>query len=388
MDFALSEEQKMFRAMFEDFSTKEIAPVAEELDHEETPPLNVLQKAARQGFLGATLPEEYLGASLDFVSYGLLVEALARDCMSVAVSLGTHVSLVAMSVLKHGSEAQKEAYLAPLAAGGDGGPGVRLGAFALTEPDAGSDTSRLRTRAVIDGDDYVIDGVKTWVANGEIAGLFVVFAEGPEGITAFLVPSDVTGLTVGYREPTLGLRNVPFNTLYLEGCRVPAASRLGEEGGGQEIAESAQNRMAVTLGAAALGVAEDSLEVAAQFASERVQFGVPIAEKQAIQNFIAESATEVEALRHLVYHAAWQLDQGVDAELEGSAVKTFGARVAADVTDRMIQVMGGYGYMEDYPMARKYRDARALGLIGGPTEVHNVRIAGHVLAEWDVGVTP
>lgn len=387
MDFAFSEEQKMFRAMFEDFSTNEIAPVAEEIDHEEAAPVDVLKKAARQGFLGATLPGVYFGADLDFVSYALLIEALARDCVSVAVALGTHISLVAMSILDHGSDVQRSELL-PLLASGES-----LGAFAMTEPDAGSDTTSLETQAVPDGDEYVVDGVKTWVANGEIANggmdtLFLVIAEAPGGITAFLVPAATPGLTVGYREPTLGLRSVPFNTLYLEGCRVPASSRLGGEGKGQDIAESARQRMAVTLGAAALGVTEDSLQVASQFATERVQFGVPIAEKQAIQNLIAESAAQIEALRYLVYHAAWQVDQGRDVGFEASVVKTFGARVATDVTDRMVQVMGGYGYMEDYPMARKYRDARALGIIGGPTEVHNVRIADHVFAGWDVEVTP
>ncbi|MGD9029891.1 MAG: acyl-CoA dehydrogenase family protein, partial [Anaerolineae bacterium] len=295
MEFTLSEEQQMFRAMFEDFSTNEIAPIAEEIDHEETPPLKVLQKAARQGFLGATLPEEYFGVGLDFVSYALLVEALARDCMSIAVMLGTHVSLVAMSILDHGDDAQKEAYLPLLAAGGDGRSDVRLGAFALTEPDAGSDTSVLQTQAVLDGEDYVVDGVKTWVANGEIASLFLVFAQALEGTAALLIPAESAGLTVGYREPTLGLRNVPFNTVYLEGCRVPTGNRLGSEGDGREIAERAQQRMAISLAAAGLGVTADSLEVAAQFATERVQFGVPIAEKQAIQNFVAESAVEMEA---------------------------------------------------------------------------------------------
>ncbi len=387
MDFALSEEQKMFRAMFEDFSTNEIAPVAEELDHEEKPPVAVLRKAARQGFLGATLPEEYLGADLDFVSYVLLIEALARDCVSVAVTLGTHIGLVAMSILDHGDDVQKKELL-PLLASGEA-----LGAFGMTEPDAGSDTTVLQTRAIQDGDDYVLDGVKTWVANGEFPEsgtdtLFLVFAETSDGVTAFLIPHDTPGLTVGYREPTLGLRSVPFRTIYLEACRVPGANRLGNEGQGQEIAERAQQRMAITLGAAGLGVAADSLDVAAQFATERIQFGVPIAEKQAIQNFIAESAAEIEALRYLVCHAAWQADQGNDLSLDASVVKVFAARVARSVTDRMVQVMGGYGYMEDYPMARKYRDARALSLAGGPTELHNVRIARDVFAQWDVDITP
>jgi alkylation response protein AidB-like acyl-CoA dehydrogenase len=308
--------------------------------------------------------------------------------MSIAVILGTHVSLVAMSILDHGSDDQKETHLPLLATGGDGRSDVRLGAFALTEPDAGSDTTALRTQAVLDGDNYVIDGVKTWVANGEIAGLLLVFAQAPEGVTAFVVPADTTGLTVGYREPTLGLRNVSFNTVYLEDCRVPVANRLGNEGDGREIAERAQQRMAITLGAAGLGVTADSLAVGVQFATERVQFGVPIAEKQAIQNYVAESAAEREALRYLTYHGAWQVDQDNDVGFDASVVKVFGARVARSVTNRMVQVMGGYGYMEDYPMARKYRDARALGIIGGPTELHHVRIAQEVFSERDVDIAP
>ncbi|MGD2103879.1 MAG: acyl-CoA dehydrogenase family protein [Anaerolineae bacterium] len=387
MEFALNEEQQMFRAMFRDFSENEIAPVAEELDHEETFPLTVLEKAARQGFLGATLPEEHMGAALDFLSYSLLIEALARDCMSIAVIMGTHVSLVEMSILNHGSDSQKETFL-PLLASGEA-----LGAFAMTEPDAGSDTATLQTRALPEGDEYVIDGVKTWVANAETASarmgtIFLVFAEAPGGVTAFLIPADADGLTVGYREPTLGLRNVPFNTIYLEECRVSFANRVGAEGQGRGIADQAEQRMAITLGAAGLGLVRDSVDVAAQFASERVQFGVPVAEKQAIQNYLAESATDMEALQYLVYHGAWQVDQGSDLSFDASVVKAFAARVARSVTDRMVQVMGGYGYMEDYPVARKYRDARALGLIGGPTELHNVRIAQQVFAGCDVDVTP
>jgi butyryl-CoA dehydrogenase len=382
MDFTFSEEQEMFRAMFRDFSTKEVAPKAEEIDHEEKPPLDVLRKAANQGFLGATLPEDYFGAELDYVSYALLIETLAGDCMSTAVTLATHVSLVAMSILEHGTDPQKEEWLPPMAAG------EVIGAFALTEPDAGSDVMALQTRATPDGDEVILDGVKTWVANGGVAGLFLVFAQGPEGIEAFLVPKDAAGLTVGYREPTLGLRSVTFNTLYLEGCRVGEANRLGEPGEGWAVAQRALDRMAVALAAAGLGVAEASVDVAAQFATERVQFGVPIAQKQAIQNYVAEALTEVEALRYLVYHAAWLADQGGDLSLDASVVKVFAARVARGVTNWMLQVLGGYGYMEDYPMARKYRDARALGIIGGPTELHQVHVARRIFAERDVETTP
>jgi len=293
-----------------------------------------------------------------------------------------------MSVLEHGTDAQKEAFLPLLASGGEGRTGVRMGGFALTEPDAGSDIRALRTRAVRDDGCYLIDGVKTWVANGEIAGLFLVFAEVEEGLSAFLIPADTPGLTVGYREPTLGLRNVPFNTIYLEGCRVPGAHLLGKEGDGQAIAERAQQRLAITLGAAGLGVSADSLDVALQFATERIQFGVPIAEKQAIQNYVAQSAVEMEALRYLTYHAAWLIDQGSDVRFDASVVKAFGAQVARNVTNRMVQVMGGYGYMEDYPMARKYRDARGLAIIGGPTELHHVRIAQELFSAWDVRIEP
>jgi len=288
MDFAFSEEQEMFRAMFRDFSAQEVAPQAEELDHEERPPLAALRKAAQQGFLGATLPEDYGGAALDSVSYALLIETLAGDCMSTAVTLATHVSLAAMSILEHGDDAQKEEWLPPMAAG------EKMGAFALTEPDAGSDTRLLQTRAThippshggTEGG-WVLDGVKTWVANGEIAGLFLVFAQGTEGIECYLVPRDTAGLTVGYREPTLGLRSVAFNTLYLEGCRIPQANRIGGPGGGEVVARRAQDWMAVALAAAGLGASENAIEAAARFAAERVQFGVPIAQKQAIQNYVA-----------------------------------------------------------------------------------------------------
>ena len=380
MDFTFSEEQEMFRTMFRDFSAKEIAPKAEEIDHEERLPPDMLRQAAQQGFLGATLPEEYFGAELDYVSYVLLIEALAQECMSFAVTLATHVSLAAMSILVHGTDAQKEEWLPPMA------DGEVIGAFALTEPDAGCDRAAIQTRATASGDEMILDGVKTWVANGGIAGLFLVFAQGPEGVEVFLLPKDTAGLTVGYREPTLGLRSVTFNTIYLEGCRVPLTNRLGQPGEGWTVAQRAQDRFAISLAAAGLGMAADSVNVAAQFASERVQFGVPVAQKQAIQNYVAESVIEVEALRYLVYHAAWLVDQGEDFSADAAVVKAFAARVARSVTDRMLQVMGGYGYMEDYPMARKYRDARTLGIIGGPTELHHIHIARKVFAGWDVEI--
>ena len=382
MDFTLSEEQRMFRTMFRDFATKEIAPQAEEMDHEEVLPPDILRKTAQQGFLGATLPEAYFGAELDGISYAMLLEELSRACMSVAVTLAAHVSLVAMSILEHGTDSQKDQWLKQMSAG------EVIGGLALTEPDAGSDKLALHTRAVPDGDDVVLDGVKTWVTNGGMAGLFLVFAQGPDGVDAYLVPQDTPGLSVGYREPTLGLRSAGFHTIYLEGCRIPQANRLGEPGGGAAIAQQAWDRMAIALAAIGLGVSADALDVAAQYSTERVQFGVAIAQKQAIQNFVAEALTEIEALRYLVYYTAWLAGQGGDFSFNASVVKVFGARIARSVTNSMVQVMGGYGYMEDYPMARKYRDARMLGVIGGPTEVHQFRIAERIYAGLDVEIAP
>lgn len=382
MDFALSEEQRMFRDMFRNFAAKEVAPRAEEIDHAETLPKEMLRKAADQGFLGATVPEDYYGAALDNVSYALLLENLATACASLAVTVAAHVSQVAMSILDFGTEAQKEEWL-PALAGGEA-----IGAFALSEPDAGSDMLALETRARYEGDEVVLDGIKTWVTNGELAGLFLVFARGPQGMDAYLVPRDTPGLTVGYREPMLGLRSAYFNTIYLESCRVPQNYRLGGPGEGAAIAERAVDRMAVALAAVGLGLAESSVDVAAQYSTERVQFGVPIGKKQAIQHYIANAYTETEALRYLVYRAAWLMDQGEDFSVDASVAKAFGARIARSVTNWMLQVLGGYGFMEDYPMARKYRDARVLGIIGGPTEVHAFRVARHILAQKDLEIVP
>lgn len=382
MDFALSDEQRMFRQMFVDFAANEIAPRAEEMDRAGELPGDLLQQAAQQGFLGATLPESYFGAELDQVSYVLLLEALSRESVSFAVGLATHVSLVAMSIMQHGNEAQRDEWLPRMA------EGEVVGAFALTEPEAGSDLQGVRTRITQDGDDAVLEGLKCWVANGSSAGLFLVFGRAAAGLETYLVPADASGLQVGSREPTLGLRSVAFNRLYLEGCRVPAANRLGNPGEGLAVIQRAQERMSVALAAAALGVAEGSMDVAAQFATERVQFGVPIAKKQAIQNYVAESFIETEALRNLVYRAAWSAEQGGDWTLEAAVAKAFGAGVARSVTNRMVQVMGGYGYMEDYPMARRYRDARMLALAGVTTELQLVRVAQHVFAQRGIEVAP
>jgi len=373
MDFALSAEQQMFRDLFRNFAEKEIAPVAEHTDREEALPAGLLRKAAAQGFLGATLPEQYGGAAMDYLSYVLLVEALGRHCLSTAAALGIHTMLSAMTILDGGREAVKAEYL-PRLAGGE------LGTFALTEPEAGSDPGALQTRAVLEGDHYVLNGVKAWVSNAGPAGVHVVLAlttpgQRHHGLSAFVVDAQTPGIFLGQREPTLGLRGMDIRTVYFEDCRVPATNLLGAVNHGWALVQRAFGRVRLSLAAAALGAAEGALDLGIKFAIERKQFGVPIGQKQAIQNYVADCAVEIEALRHLVHYTAWQADQGHDYESGASMAKYLGARVARDTANKMLQVHGGYGFSDEYAISRIYRDVRALRLLGGTDEIQRFAVA-------------
>jgi len=387
MDFSLSEEQRMFQKMFADFCQKEVAPQAQETDHEEKPPLEILRKAAMQGFLGAIVPEEYGGAALDTLSYCLLLEEVAKACMSTAMTISVHNSLATRTILRHGTEDQRRKYLEPMALG------EVIGAFALTEPGAGSDAAALQTSAVRDGDAYILNGNKIWVSNGAIAGLFIIFARtepdtGPKGISAFIVEKDAPGLKVGRREKTLGLRGLTCTPLYLTDCRVPAANLLGKEGEGFKIAMEALDFSRLGLSAVCLGGAEAALSEGVKFAVEHEQFGGPIALKQAIQNYVADAAAQVEALRHLVYYTAWLADQGRPYSYEAAVAKLFGSQVAFAVANKMLQVHGGYGYMKDYAIERMYRDFRALAIIEGTSEIQRFIIASHIFRDRGLKIRP
>ena len=387
MDFSLSEEQQMFRDLFDEFARKEVAKVAEHTDKAEEPPLDVLRKAAGQGFLGGPIPEAYGGAALDHVSCALLIEALARECLSTAAIVSLHAGAVAETILDHATDAQKERWLPALAAG------EALGALAATEPDAGSDLSRLSTRAMRDGDDFVLNGVKSWVGNASIAGLLlVVAATNPgangQGLSAFVVDAKAPGVKIGRREPTMGLRGLPVHTLYFDAVRVPAADRLGDDGQGLPIALRAANRLRLALAAAALGCAEGALELGKRFAVDRKQFGAPIATKQAIGNYFADSAAEIEALRWLVLRAAWLADQQRDNREAASMAKLVGAKVARDAANRMLQVHGGYGFSDEYAISKVYRDARALDLIGGTSQIQRIVLWQGVFEGTGVRITP
>ena len=387
MDFSLTEEQQMFQKMFRDFATKEVAPLAEETDHEEKPPLELLKKAAMQGFLGALIPEEYGGVGLDIVSYCMMLEELAKACASTAMTISVHNGLAAKTILDNGNEEQKGKYLEPMAMGD------KIGAFALTEPAAGSDVAALEATAIKDDDKYVLNGNKIWVSNGDIASVFVVFAKtnpeaGGKGISAFIVERGMPGFKVGYREKTLGLRGLTCSTLYFDDCQVPAENLLGQEGAGFKIAMKALDFARLSLSAVCLGGAQAALEVGVRFATEREQFGGPIALKQAIQNFIADTAAEIEALRYLVYHTAWLADQGEPYTQEASIAKLIGSQTAMQAANRMLQVHGGYGYMKEYPIERMYRDFRALEILEGTSEIQRFIIASHILREKGIKIKP
>lgn len=380
MDFTLTDDQKMFRDLFRDFATKEVAKVAKHIDEAEEPPIDLLKKAAAQGFLAATIPEELGGAALDPMSYALLIEETAKVCASTAITLALHNSLSVMPLILFGTADQKERWAPKFV--------ESIGAFALTEPDSGTDANHLSTRARKDGDHYIVNGVKTWVSNAGIASTLVFVAETDKQPVAFIVDAKTPGIKIGHREPTLGLRGVSINTVYFDQVIVPAADRLGAEGEGRHIAHLALAHMRLAIAALALGAAEGALALGRAFAIERRQFGVSIATKQAIGNYFADTEIEIEALRHMVEYTAWLVDQQKDYVQAALKTKTLGGKVARDAANRMLQVHGGYGFSDEYVISRIYRDVRALDIMGGTPQIGRVLIARDMFAEAGVKIKP
>ncbi len=380
MDFSLTEEQIMFRDLFRDFAQKEVAKVAKHVDEAEEPPLALLKKAAAQGFLAATIPEELAGAALDPLSYCLLVEEVAKECMSTAVTLAVHNSLINATLVKFGSDEQKDQWLPSLA--------ENLGSFAATEPDAGSDSARIATFARRTGDAYLLSGVKTWVSNAGLAKTLLVLAQTDGGPAVFIVDPETPGVKVGRREPTTGLRGMLINTVYFDFVEVAEADRLGKEGDGMIIAQTANTHLQLALASAALGLAQGAVALGRTFAIDRKQFGVSIATKQALGNYFADCEVEQEALRHMIEYAAWLAGEGKDYAPAALKAKIFGAKTARTAANLMLQVHGGYGFSDEYAISRLYRDAKALDFLGGTPQIGRVVIAQQVFADSGLAIKP
>ena len=378
MNFELSEEQLLIRGMVKEFAASEVAPIAAEIDRNHRFPEESIPKLAKLNLLGVPYPEEFGGAGADNVSYVLVIEELARVCASTAAIVSGHTSLATWPIFEFGTSAQKEKYVTNLASGS------MLGAFAITEPGAGTDAAAGKATAVVDGDEYVLNGSKIFITNGGYADVYIVtamtdLAAGTRGISAFIVEKDAPGFSVGEKEHKMGIKASSTTPLYFSDCRIPKDALLGKEGKGFNIAMATLDGGRIGIAAQALGIAQGAFDASIAYAKERVQFGKPLAALQAIQWMIADMATDIDAARLLVYRAAWKKDQGLPYGTAASMAKLFASETSTRVADRAIQIHGGYGYTESYPVERAYRDAKITELYEGTSEVQRLVIAGSLL---------
>lgn len=380
MDFRLTEEQEMLRKMIRDFAEEHVAPTAAERDEEEVFDRSIFKKMAELGLTGIPWSEKYGGAGADYVSYVLAVEELSRVDASIGVTLSAHVSLASWPLYKFGTEEQKQKFLRPLA------EGKKMGAYCLTEAGSGSDSAGMRTMAVKDGDDYILNGSKIFITNAGEAEIYIVFAVTDaamkhKGVTAFIVEKGMPGFSMGKKEKKLGIRSSPTMEVILEDVRVPKENMLGEEGQGFKIAMMTLDGGRNGIAAQALGIAQGAYEHALNYAKERNQFGKPIAALQAIQFKLADMATKIEASRLLTYQAAWLEDQGLPYGKASAMSKVFAGDTAMEVTTEAVQVFGGYGYTREYPVERMMRDAKITQIYEGTNEIQRVVISNYLLKE-------
>ena len=383
MDFSLNSEQKVLRDTVRQFMETEMRPVLRAYEREEKFPAAELRKLGELGCCGMLIPEEWGGAEMDTVSYAVMLEEVARVCASTAVTLSVTNSVVAVPVWKFGTEAQKKKYLRRLASG------EILGSFCLTEPQAGSDAAAIQTRAVRDGDFYVLNGTKSWVSSGGQTGIYIVFAKtdpsaGARGVTAFLVEPTFPGFRVARFEDKMGLHLSKSAELSLVDLRVPVENRIGEEGQGLKIAFEALDGGRVGIAAQSVGLAQAALEASVKYAKQRRAFGKTIGEFQAIQWMLADMQTEIEAARGLLYYAAWLRDQGaaVAASRRGAQAaraKLYASEMANRVCAKAVQIHGSQGYSRESDVERYYRDARVLTIYEGTSEIQRTVIARELL---------
>lgn len=377
MELTFTEEQLMMRNMVRDFAKTEIEPFIERMEQGEFP-REIIKKMGELGLMGITVPEKYGGSEMDFTSYVIAINELSKVSAVIGVILSVHTSVGTSPILYFGNEEQKNKYVPKLASG------ESLGAFCLTEPSAGSDAGALKTKAVLKGDHYVLNGSKVFITNGGEADINIVFAstdssKGSKGITAFIVEKDTPGFIVGKDEEKMGLHGSRTVQLTFEDMKIPVENRLGEEGEGFKIAMANLNTGRIGIATQALGIAEAALEAAVGYAKERVQFGKPIAANQGVGFKLADMATAVEAARLLVYRAASLREQGLPCGKEASMAKLFASKTAVDVAIEAVQVFGGYGYTEDYPVERYFRDAKITEIYEGTSEIQRIVIGKHVI---------
>jgi butyryl-CoA dehydrogenase len=378
MHFQLTEEQQLVKASVREFSEKYVEPVADAVDQEPRFPFENIKRIAEQEWLGIPYPEQYGGAGADFLTYILTIEELSRACATTGFIVEVNTSLACFPIYKFGTEEQKQKYLVPLC------KGEILGSFALTEPGAGTDVASATASAVLDGNEYVLNGTKMFISNAPVAGAFIVFAmtdksKGSKGLSAFIVPKDTPGINPGEPLNKMGIRGALTSEVVLKDCRVPKENLLGEEGQGFKIAMMTLDGGRIGIAAQALGIAQAALDESIHYSKERVQFGKPISNLQAIQWMIADMVTDVEASRFLTYYAAWRYDQGLPYSKEAAMAKLKASETAVRHTDRAVQIHGGIGYIKGHKVERLYRDAKITEIYEGTSEVMRMIIAANVL---------
>lgn len=380
MEMTLSEEQKMLQTMARDFAQKELAPKAATLDETESFPSEAVKKMAELGLMGITIPVEWGGAGMDHIAYVLALEEISAACASTAVTMSVNNSLYCAPLIKFGTDAQKEKYVKPFA------QGQKLGAYALSEPSAGSDAANQRTTAVKKGNKYILNGTKNFITNGPNADAMIIFAmtdkeKRHKGISAFIVEKNFKGYSVGKKENKLGIRASSTSSIVLDNCEVSEENILGKEGDGFTIAMWTLDGGRMGIATQALGIARAAFEVAAKYSTEREAFDKPICEFEGIQWKIADMAMNIDAARLLIHRAAWMKDKGMKYSKEAAMAKLFASEVATFVTKEAVQVLGGYGYCKEYPVERYFRDAKITEIYEGTSEVQRIVIAKNVLKE-------
>jgi len=378
--FGLSEEQKMIQDMTRDFAKKTVKPRAADIDKNHEYPEDLIKRMSELGLMGVEVPEEYGGAAMDALCYAIAVEEISAACASTGVIMSAHNSLCCAPIDKFGTDEQKKKYLTPLA------QGEVIGCLGLTEPSAGSDAAAVKTKAELKGGEWILNGSKLFITNGREAGTAVVIARTEDdpthrGLTAFIVPTDAPGFSVGKLEEKLGIHGSSTAELVFEDCRIPKDCLLGDRGKGFAVTMYTLDGGRIGIAAQAIGIAQGALDAAVEFAKERVQFGKPISSFQAIQFMLADMATEIEAARLLTWQAARMKIAGVPYSKESAMCKLYAAEVAERAANKGVQIHGGYGYTMEYPAERFYRDAKITAIYEGTSEIQRIVISREVLKD-------